>query len=66
MSGTFYSKRLPHRMAVSNRTRPKRPKTFVSEEAAQTWAESQGLKKFSLVNIRSEASVRKKIKVVLE
>ena len=44
--------------------RKKRAKTFKSEESAKKWAESEGLKDYKLVNIRSEFSKDKKIKVV--
>lgn len=35
-----------------NRERKKRPKSFKSQEAATKWAESKGIKKFELKNLR--------------
>ncbi|MBI5797511.1 hypothetical protein HZA98_01245 [Candidatus Woesearchaeota archaeon] len=35
-----------------NRDRKKRPKSFKSEEIAKKWADSQGIKKFELRNLR--------------
>ena len=46
-----------------NRDRKKRPKTFKSEESATKWAESHGLKKFELKNIRI-GTKDKKIRVI--
>lgn len=41
-------------------------KTFDSEEKAKKWAEFKGIKEYSLVNLKNEASSRKKIKVIFE
>ena len=62
MGSTQYSKRVPERTAVR---RPRsRPKTFKTEEAAKAWAEKQGMKNFKVVNIKSDDSKVKKLKVV--
>lgn len=46
-----------------NRLRKTRPKTFKSEETAKKWAESQGIEKYELKNIRI-GTKDKKIKVI--
>lgn len=46
-----------------NRERKKRPKTFSSEEIATKWAESHGLKKYELKNLRI-GTKDKKIRVI--
>ncbi len=47
------------------RNRKSRPKTFRSEEAAKMYAEANGLKNYSLVNISRKLS-RQKFRVVSE
>lgn len=54
-----------HRYFFSNIPPKNRPKTFKSEEKAKEWAEKQGFKGYKLVNLKSEESSKKKIKVVL-
>jgi len=44
----------------------KRPKTFSSEESAKAYAEKQGIKKYSLENLKSSESSVKKIRIVAE
>ena len=46
------------------RNRKARPKTFSSEDLAKAHADKEGLKDFKLVNMKSEASQTKKIKIV--
>lgn len=46
------------------KTRISRPKTFKTEESAKKYAESNGIKKYELVNIKGEFSKVKKIKIV--
>ena len=46
-----------------NRDRKTRPKTFKSEETAKKWAESQGITKFELKNLRI-GTKDKKIRVI--
>ena len=46
--------------------RKKRLKTFKSEESAKKWAESTGINDYELVNIRSEFSKDKKIRVIVK
>jgi hypothetical protein len=46
------------------RGRAKRPKTFSSEESAKKWAESQKMKNYSLVNLKSPEASGKKLRVV--
>ncbi len=48
------------------RSRAFRAKTFSSEESANTWAKKQGFTKYSLENIKSDASSKKKLRVVVE
>ncbi len=48
------------------RFRKKRAKTFKTEDAAKKWAEAQGIKKYSLVNIKNDESNIKKLKIVSE
>ncbi|MFT4311630.1 MAG: hypothetical protein ACMXYF_00175 [Candidatus Woesearchaeota archaeon] len=50
----------------NGRNRTPRPKTFKTEQAAQDYAKKQGIKKFTLVNLRSDASSEKKIRVVVQ
>jgi len=64
MGSIYFSKRVPQRTAV--RTTRTRPKTFKNEESAKRWAESQGIKKYSLENIKSSESQTKKFKVIVE
>lgn len=59
-------KRGGSRWTKVSRNRKVRSKTFSSEEGANTWAKSQGFEKFSLVNMKTESSTIKKIKVVVE
>jgi hypothetical protein len=40
------------------------PKTFDTEEKAKKWAEFKGIKEYTLVNLKNEASSTKKIKVI--
>ncbi|MBT7903208.1 hypothetical protein HN587_05075 [Candidatus Woesearchaeota archaeon] len=44
----------------------KRPKTFKTEEAANTWAKAQGIGKYTLQNIKSPEAATKKIRVIAE
>jgi hypothetical protein len=44
--------------------RENRPKTFSSEESAHTWAKKEGLKTYTLENLRNSESTTKKIRVV--
>ncbi|MFO8016385.1 MAG: hypothetical protein R6U32_04740 [Candidatus Woesearchaeota archaeon] len=46
------------------RNRKTRPKTFHTEEAAKKWAEENGLKKYSLVDMKNPGSKKRKIKVI--
>ena len=62
MSNRLYSNRVRLKKNSSKRTRPK---AFKSEESAKKWAESQGLKNYSLRNLKGPESKRKKIKIVL-
>jgi len=48
------------------RNRSFRPKTFSSEESANTWAKAQGFTSYTLENLKSEASSKKKFRVVVE
>ena len=53
-----------YREAVCHRGRHrlKRPRTFKSEDKAKKWAESQGIKSFDIVRLKSGLS--KKLKIV--
>jgi hypothetical protein len=46
--------------------RATRPKTFSSEDKAKAWAEANGIKKYSLKNLKSAESSTKKIRVEVE
>jgi hypothetical protein len=46
------------------RGRQARPKTFSTEAAAKKWAENQGMKKFNVINLKSEESSFKKLRVI--
>lgn len=48
------------------RNRYPRPKTFSTEEAANAWAKAQGFTDYILENIKSDASSKKKIRVVVK
>ncbi|MBI3032251.1 hypothetical protein HYY69_02150 [Candidatus Woesearchaeota archaeon] len=50
---------------VTGRNRKSRPKTFATEEGAKKWAETQGIKQYTLENLRSPDSSAKKIRVNL-
>jgi hypothetical protein len=68
MGSTYFSKRIMKlaRHSLGGRNREPRPKTFKSEEAANKWAEAQGLKKYSLENLRNELNKVPKIRIVSE
>lgn len=58
-----------HKRAIllrRGRNRKKRSKTFKTEEAAKKFAQDNKISKFSLVNIKSDESKTKKIKIVVE
>lgn len=59
------STKFGHKRFFSNIKPKNRPKTFKSEEKAKEWAEKQGLKDYKLLNLKSEESSKKKIKVIL-
>jgi len=52
------------RILHRGRERKPRPKTFASEDSARKWAAAQGIKEYSLFNLRNEASSTKKIRIV--
>lgn len=64
MASRYFSKRIPDRTAV--RTERHRPKTFKTEASAKAFAEKQGIKEYTLVNLRSSASKTKKLKIVVK
>ena len=43
-----------------------RPKTFSSEDAAKTYADANGIKKYTVKNLKSEESATKKLVIVEE
>jgi len=45
------------------RNRKQRPKTFKSEELAKKWAQANDVKDYTLVNLKSDLSGVKKIRV---
>lgn len=47
-----------------SRYRRSRPKSFKTEEAAKRWAEDQGLKDYTLKNLRSAEASTKKIIII--
>jgi hypothetical protein len=67
MGSTYFSKRIFKlaRHCLGGRNRTERPKTFKSEESANKWAESQGIKEYSLENLKTEGNSSKKIRVVV-
>ena len=54
------------RYGKSRNKREHRPKTFRSEDTAKAYAESLGLKKYTLVNLYAPESQRKKLKIVAQ
>ena len=64
MGSTYFSKRIPQRTNV--RSERVRPKTFKTEESAKAWADKNGVKKYSLENLKSTDSKTKKIRIVSE
>jgi hypothetical protein len=46
------------------RNRTVRPKTFKSEESANTWAKANGLKDYSLEDLNMPSSKTRKIRIV--
>jgi hypothetical protein len=46
------------------RCRKPRPKSFKTEAAAKAWAEKQGIKKFTLKNLKNAEAKTKKIIVI--
>ncbi len=52
------------RVIRGGRKRAPRPKTFKTEEAAKKYAESNKIANYTLVNMKSESSKDKKIKIV--
>jgi hypothetical protein len=65
MGSTYFTKRLfrTKRKPRYGRGRKKRPKTFISAEAAKKWAEAKKIKDYTLVNLK-EGKKEKKIVVV--
>lgn len=63
MSSKYHTVRVIKRCGKV-RSEKVRPKTFKTEDAANTWAEKQGIKKFSLENLKSPESAEQKIRVV--
>jgi len=52
------------RHCLGGRNRVIRPKTFKSEEAANKWAEAEGLTNYSLENLKNEGNKEKKIRIL--
>lgn len=65
MGSTYFIKRIfrTKRKPRDGRERLKRPKTFKTEEAAKKWAEANGVKAYSLENLK-EGKKEKKIRIV--
>ena len=61
MGSTYFCKRAVRPKRKRARTRPK---TFKTEASANAYAKKQGIKKFKLVNLKSETNSQKKIKIV--
>lgn len=59
-------KRGGSRSGPKPRRRKIRPKTFKTEEAANSYAKSMGIEKYILVNLRPESASEKKLKILLE
>ena len=54
------------RYQKSRNTTVKGLKTFKTEESAKAYAEKQGIKKYTLQNIKSSESNTKKIRILVE
>jgi len=52
------------RIVTGGRHRSARPKTFTSEESAKKFAELNKISSYELVNLKSEASLTKKFRIV--
>ena len=50
-----------HRFLFGNFEKKVRPKTFRTEDAAHTYAQVQGIRKYELINLKSPESSTKKI-----
>ena len=64
MGSRLYSKRLKLRTARKIKGGRPRPKSFKTEDAAKKWADANKIKEYTLKNLRSSESSRKKIVVV--
>jgi len=64
MSNRFYSKRLRVKEERKGGNRKKRSKSFKTEDAAKKWADGKKISKYSLRNLKSPASRKKKIVIV--
>ena len=62
MGSRYFSKRIPDRTAI--RTKRNRPKTFKTEESAKKYAEEQGIKSYTLFNLKNTASQTKKLRII--
>ncbi len=49
-----------------SRIRTRRPKTFTSEESAKAFAKKEGLKEYTLENMKSPTSKTKKIRILVK
>jgi len=47
-----------------SRTRTVRPKTFKTEESAKKYAEANGIKEYTLENMRPDHASTKKIRII--
>lgn len=53
-------------MPPGGRNRKARPKTFKTEESAKAWAEKNKITDYELVNLKSDSSKTKKIKIIIK
>lgn len=63
MGSRYFTVRLKKRPGKV-RSSKSRGKTFDSEEKAKAWAKSNGIEKYSLENLKSPDSTKKKIRIV--
>ena len=50
----------------SGRKRKVRSKTFKSEESAKRWAETNGVKNYTLENLKSTEALGKKLRITIQ
>lgn len=59
-----HTRKIRYMPVRKGRIRKSRPKSFASEEAAKAWAANQGIKDYTIKNLRNTESKTKKLVVV--